>query len=161
MTDADVRDWHVRHPDFESFDRITLEVEPRWKTSGLSGDEWRFSVKVSFWFKGEVVHEHHNGNMRSAILMLGAAFLDRQSPIPDRVLALEEAGLCDQPACCLRATARYYLKEHFASNGDRLDQSDRQWARHYRQFCDLHATRGDCSRSDSDANYTRVPTEVK
>lgn len=34
---------YKRHPDFETYDRITIDTVERYKTSGLSGDEWRFS----------------------------------------------------------------------------------------------------------------------
>jgi len=160
MADLEVREWHIRHDDFEPFDQITLTVEPRWKKSGLSGAEWRFSVKVQFWFKGEVVHEHYRGNMKYAVMMLGAALAEQMSPIPDRVIAIEQEGKCDQPSCRAQATARHYLKEHFSSSGDKLDQIEQQWSRKYRQYCDQHRTRGDCSRSDSDQNYNIFPIEA-
>lgn len=33
-------------PDWELFDRMEFQVVPRYKTSGLSGNEWRYHVSV-------------------------------------------------------------------------------------------------------------------
>ncbi len=49
--------FHKRLRDFESFDEIRLKVVPRYKTSGLSGDEWRTGVLIEFMFKGQVIEE--------------------------------------------------------------------------------------------------------
>lgn len=151
------RVWHVRHDDFEVFDRITLEVEPRWKESDMSGDEWRVSVKVCFWFKGQLVWEDYRRDMESAILLLGHDFRLCSSPIADKIIEMEQEGYCDQPSCRQRAIARFYIKEHFSSRGERLDQSEMQGTRYYRQFCEKHKHRGDCGRSDSDINYEVKP----
>ena len=44
-------------PDRQAFDEIRIKTEPRYKQSGLSGDEWRISGKIEFMYKGEVVFE--------------------------------------------------------------------------------------------------------
>lgn len=36
----------------EGVDRIDIECVERWKESGLSGDEWRFSYVARAYFKG-------------------------------------------------------------------------------------------------------------
>lgn len=36
-------DWYRRHHDDEVIDRVSIDCVPRFKVSGLSGDEWRVS----------------------------------------------------------------------------------------------------------------------
>ncbi len=40
-------------PDAQAFDEVRIRTVPRWKESGLSGDEWRISATVEFWRKGK------------------------------------------------------------------------------------------------------------
>jgi hypothetical protein len=143
--------WNKRLRDWEAFDRIEMEVVPRFKTSGLSGDEWRQSVRIQFFFKGEVVYEKWVGRMDAAIMLLGREWVEQHEPIPSRVIEIER-DTCDQPSCRNKAVARYKLKREFSRSGDLLDASDSTLV-HYRKFCRVHLRRGDCSREDSDANY--------
>jgi len=162
---------HKRLPEFECFDRITLEVVPRYKMSGLSGDEWRQHVQVNFYFKGDLIHEARFKDMKSAAMLLGAELVHNSSSIAGRVLALEKE-LCDQPSCANRPTHHYFLKEEFSDLGKKLDANDlysQQWdvlgyglgSRKYRQFCGTHEIRGDCGREDSDRNYIKEPVARK
>lgn len=145
---------HKRLSEFHSFDRITFRIVPRYKMSGLSGDEWRQHVEIEFWFKGEVVHTARARDMEAAFMLAPAAWINAQEPIPDRVIALERER-CDQPSCELVATSRYRIKQEYSRSGEKLDQDD-IYAKHYRQFCERHKTRGDCSREDSDDNYEQI-----
>ena len=140
---------HKRHPDFEAFDRIELRLVPRFKTSGLSGNEWRVSVIAEFFFKGEKVHEAGYSDMKHAMLMLGSDWVAAQ--IPTRVIEIEETK-CSQPSCPKDATDKFWLKQEYSAQGHRLDPSDRH-GQPYLQFCAEHSHRGDCSREDSDDNY--------
>jgi len=131
---------HKRHSDFESFDKITLEVVPRYKESELSGDEWRQHVRIQFWFKGHVVHEAGYSRMRDALMLLGSEWLKAQEPIPMSVIEIENDA-CDQPSCGNPPTHRYWLKELFANDGAKLDQST------------VHGR--DCRLEDSDGYYIK------
>lgn len=143
--------FHERSRDFESFDRITLEVVPRYKTSGLSGDEWRQHVQVQFWFKGQVVHETGFRDMEAALMLTPAEWIRAQEPIPEQVIKLERDA-CDQPSCTEKAVGRFALKRRTDRQGNFLDEKDQHFGA-YRQFCKKHLRRGDCSREDSDENY--------
>lgn len=143
--------YHRRCKDFASFDRIELVVTPRYKTSGLSGDEWRTGVVVKFHFKGEVVHETFFTSMRYAVMLLGAEWTKAQEPIPMAVIKLEKAK-CDQPGCHRDAVARFKLKRLTSDCGEYLDPAD-QHLEYYRKFCKRHLRRGDCGREDADDNY--------
>lgn len=146
--------YHKRHRDFEPFDRIELDVVPRYKTSDMSGDEWRTSVRVRFSFKGEVVRETSITSMRYAMLLLAGEWVRAQEPIPNRVIELEKTK-CDQPGCPNEAVSTYHLKVEFSDRGEKLDPGDSSLL-YYRRFCSECRRRGDCSREDSDANYEVV-----
>lgn len=143
--------YHRRLPEWEAFDEISLRIIPRYKTSGLSGDEWRQHVEIEFFHKGQIVYSAGTSTMEAAILMLGAHFVKQQEPIPDRVIEIEN-GTCDQPSCKASAVGRYLVKRLTAANGEWLDMND-QRLQYYRKFCKVHARRGDCSREDCDENY--------
>jgi hypothetical protein len=143
--------WHRRLPNWEPYDEIVLKVVPRYKTSGMSGDMWRTSTVITFKFKGVVIDSTAVRDMDCAIMLLGYEHISRTEPIGDEVIDLER-GLCDQPSCCKPATNKYLLKRICSKCGDLLDPNDRTM-QYFRQFCDRHAKRGDCSREDCDANY--------
>lgn len=143
--------YHKRLPDWEAFDEITMRVVPRYKTSGLSGDEWRQHVEVEFRFKGEKVGGFGARDMKAAAMLFGHHLLEQTCPIPERVIEIERAK-CDQPSCTEPAVGRYLLKRLTSDRGEYLAQDEQSFA-YYRQFCRKHARRGDCGREDSDANY--------
>lgn len=147
---------HARHRSFHAFDRIDMGVVTRYKTSGMSGDEWRISVVAKFYFKGEVVHEESFHDMKSALMMLPSRWICAQEPIPMRVIELEEKK-CDQPGCPCDAEIVYRLKKKYSDRGELLDQTDglAAWEQ-TRQFCGVHARRGDCALEDADSNYEVV-----
>ncbi len=146
--------WHKRLGDFEPFDKITLEVVPRYKTSGLSGDEWRQSVRATFYFKGEAVHEDGWTSMDYALKLLAGSHAEATGPIPTRVVKMEETR-CDQPSCEAPAVGRLRIKRTFSRRGEELVQ-DGVPSRYYRKFCRKHIRRGDCGREDCDANYEPI-----
>lgn len=148
--------WHKRHHDFEPFDRILMRVIPRYKQSGLSGDEWRQHVEVSFYFKGEQVGAFGARDMQTASMMLGAELLGQSSPIPQTVIKLDET-LCDQPSCTNPPVFRCVLKDLFSRSGEKIDYADTHGQKYFRKFCAQHATRGDCGREDADDNYIKEP----
>jgi hypothetical protein len=152
-TDSDDRRlWHRRLPNFEAFDKITMEVVPRYKTSYMSGDEWRTSISIRFFFKGEEVAVAGARDMQAALLLLGRYWVEHQEPIPTRVIEIEEKK-CSQPGCSSDAVARLEVKRLTADDGHWLDPSEFASFRHFRRFCARHVRRGDCSREDSDDNY--------
>lgn len=144
------RQWHKRHRDWEAFDRVTIETVPRYKTSGLSGDEWRISALVKFFFKGEVVAERSFGNVHTACRYLDVVWDELTCPIPDRVIELEKTK-CDQPGCDSDRVNKVLLKDEYTNEG-KLDAADIYHAS-TRGFCRRHLRRGDCGLEDSDRNY--------
>ncbi len=143
--------WHRRTRDWVAFDKITLEVVPRYKTSGMSGDEWRTGVALKFWFKGQLIEEEFRTSMEAAIRHLAVIHDEKTCPISDKIIAVEKTK-CDQASCSADAVARFKLKRLTADDGEFLDMAE-QYSDHYRQFCKQHLRRGDCSREDADDNY--------
>lgn len=149
---------HHRHHDFEPYDRITIDVVPRFKQSGLSGDEWRTSVRVVFFFKGEAVHEAHFSDVTTALAMLPAEHIHQCVPIKERVIELEQRERrCDQPGCSAPSSVAYRVRRFFSRGGELLDAKDMALdVQKIVWFCDEHAERGDADREDSDSNLERV-----
>lgn len=147
------RECHRRHRDWECFDHISLDIVPRYKTSGLSGDEWRFAVHASFWFKGEKLFTRTFRDMQTAVQCLGGVLAETTSPIPKRVIELEHEGRCDQPGCAEPSVSKYRFKRIFGRQGEDLADSEMAHASYFAQFCARHLRRGDCGREDADENY--------
>jgi hypothetical protein len=143
--------YHKRLRKFEPYDKVTIEQVPRFKTSGLSGDEWRTGTVVQLWFKGVMIVEEFYNSYDYAIANLTALIADKSCPIEQKVIDIEEKS-CDQPGCSAPAVSKFRLKAEFSDSGEKLDMSDQSF-RHYRQFCQRHLERGDCSREDCDSNY--------
>jgi len=163
-----------QHRDFEYVDRVELEVVPRWKSSHLSGDEWRVSSVVRLYCKGMLLYQRPYHRMEDAashlpwlVKTVGEMGVHDEemerhlSHIADR---LSSGEICMQPGCANPSTVVYELQKEFSREGFEF-QSPPDWGQHLlRAFCDDHATRGDCGLEDADANYTTIegsPAEAK
>lgn len=150
MTKLGERLHHERHDDWEPYDRITIDLVERYKTSGLSGDEWRFNAHVQWWFKGVRVHSTTYHDMETAMQLVYSGWVMREEgpAFPMEVIKREEE-CCDQPGCADEPVARFKLKKHYL-HGHELATF---YGDSFRKFCKKHLRRGDCGLSDSDANY--------
>ena len=142
------------HPDDQGIDRIELQVVPRFKTSGLSGDEWRVSARILFFRKGELAGEKSFSTLEYAVNALPYLWMNR----PDwGLFALfdgDRGGKCQQAGCVEPAEVTYQLKQEFSDRGDGpLPPSGLNYVR---KFCSAHAIRGNADREDADDNYERV-----
>lgn len=148
--------WNIRHRDDEWFDEVTIRCVERYKTSGLSGDEWRFSYVAQFKRKGFVIHEQAWNRLRDAMMGLGGAMneaSDRPMGTEFEKIAGPELDYCAQPGCPQKAVSTYALKKRFCREGHGEPVRPDAAYREVRRFCALHLLRGDCSLEDSDANY--------
>jgi len=145
---------HFRaHRDDEGIDRIELSLEPRYKSSELSGDEWRTSCVVSFYRKGEPLQQFSFSNMETAILALGQLWNNRTdwSPIP--LWQLDETQ-CHQPSCARNATHLFEVRKLYSAQGEGPLPADS--VTYLVAYCDKHVTRGDGGREDSDSNLSKL-----
>ena len=138
------------HHDDEWYDEVRIVTVPRYKTSGLSGDEWRRSAKVQFKRKGIVLAEKRLSDIAEATRWLAWGWVDDLGPAWEGRVNDFQTDLCSQPGCPGQAVTVYRIKTLYNKDGTR---AERQWDDQTRQFCARHAERGDCDLEDSDANY--------
>jgi hypothetical protein len=137
-------------PDAQAFDEVRITTIPRYKTSGLSGDEWRISAKIQFMRKGRVVHESGASTIEHACGFLMAEFY---RAIDDgKGYYAGEDDLCDQEGCSEQATVTYRVKKRF-SRDNPFEWNEELKELTVRKFCARHSKRGDCGFDDADANY--------
>lgn len=145
-----VNTYYKRLRNDEFFDEVHIKIVPRFKTSDMSGDEWRTSARLQFFRKGELVFERGVSTMEVA-----AAFL------PYLLITVLENGeydepkdshKCTQPGCSKTATVELRMKQQY-HDGDILPDHGME----YRcKFCDEHAHRGDADYNDRDENYELI-----
>jgi len=140
-------------PDAQAFDEVKIFTVPRYKMSGLSGDEWRISATLQFMRKGVVIHEESYRNVQAALVFAAGDALRACDDGKGWFASVDD--LCDQEGCAVPATVRYKKKQNICREGHAVYMSPEG---DFRQFCDTHKERGDCGLDDADLNY--VPTNV-
>ncbi len=150
----------VRHPEDLFWDGGRIRVVERYKTSGLSGDEWRFSYNVELLRKDVVVARTTVGSLEYAAATLASAIQlclaeleqdSRWEVMPWETVPNEE--VCCQPGCSNLSTRTYVMKKLFDRSCMFEKLNDANYAR---EFCDEHGQRGDCGLDDANANYVCV-----
>ena len=139
--------WHAVRPDAQGFDEVRIVTVPRYKTSRLSGDEWRISASIQLYRKGKLIHERGVRNVEMGCVFAAATYYEAK----DNGLAYfaGDGIICDQEGCSAGATVRYRLIHQYCREGHKSDPS----LPTYRHFCDRHKQRGDCGLDDADSNY--------
>lgn len=142
-------------PDAQAFDEVRIVTVPRYKMSGLSGDEWRISAKIQLLRKGNVVHEQGCGNIEVACALLPGIYYHA---IDDgKAYFGGEGDICDQEGCKEPAVVTYRVKKSFSrDNPHKWNEELTGPLVAYRCFCQKHSKRGDCGFDDSDSNYELV-----
>ncbi len=145
----------VRFNDDEFIDRIVIETIPRFKTSGLSGDEWRYHVQVTGYRKGLVIADRAVGTMKYAQAMLATGdWWTEHEAIPKPDVA---EALCDQMGCDQPWTVLYRLKTRGCGRcGNRHVYAGDEAHPYLRAFCEKHKTRGDSDLDDMDELYEAI-----
>ncbi len=137
-------------PDAQPFDEIRFVTTPRYKESGLSGDEWRISITIEFYRNGVKVHE--SGGLSKMETAMGFAYAEFCKACDDGMgLYAGDENFCDQEGCSNEATVKYFLKKKYNNDGSEA----KMFGKEYRLFCDRHKTRGDCALEDADYNYIK------
>ena len=140
-----------RHDDDEWFDEVRITTVPRYKTSGLSGDEWRRSARIELLRKGKVQSTTSLTKMLYAIMDLPHVWLQAEESWNNWDEEMKR-GLCMQPGCSKPATVTYRYKAFYSRDGTCEEPQEPT----YIVFCDEHKERGDCGLEDCDANYQDV-----
>lgn len=145
-------------PDAQAFDEVHIVTVPRYKTSGLSGDEWRISARMEFWRKGKKIAERFLRNVETACIFAASEYLHL---IDDgKAHFAGEDDLCDQEGCHELSTVTYRLKQEFCREGHATDPSRYDPRPLVRKFCARHSQRGDCGLEDADRNYEIMSGDV-
>lgn len=146
--------WDKSHPDDEYIDEVRIKTVPRWKTSGLSGDEWRVSATLQFLRKGHVIFERGFNSIETAIA--AAPWFGKTKGEDEqwkRIPVEVERCLCMQPGCSEKATKEFKIKQEYSRHEGVKKES---FGEQRRRFCDKHQRRGDCGLEDADDNYEAI-----
>lgn len=138
-------------PDAQAFDEVRIITVPRYKTSEMSGDEWRISATIEFWRKGQKVHESYASRIEYACTLLGGELLRAQDDAKGYFAG--EGDICDQEGCAAKADTTLRLKQQFCRAGHPSNPYEYDNRPLVRKFCSRHSQRGDCGLEDADANY--------
>lgn len=155
--------YHKRLRDFEPIDDVRMFVDPRWKDSWLSGDEWRQAFIAELRFKGELIDTVRSRKLEDISLKVLSISMQHTpdgclcgtSEAADKMLK-RERETCDQPGCAEEPSHFMVLIDEYSGCGEKLAPRDYEWNR-FRQFCHKHKERGDCGLEDADRNYRHVP----
>ena len=135
-------------PDAQAFDEVRIVTVPRYKMSGLSGDEWRISAEIKFYRNGVLKHSESFGDVKTAC---GFAYAEYVRACDDgKAYFAGEGDFCDQEGCSEKAAHRLVIKTNYCPNC--AVPAQHQFPA-YRLFCDRHKQRGDCGIDDANRNY--------
>jgi len=141
-----------RLPNDEIIDEINIRIVPRFKSSELSGDEWRTSAQIELKRKGEVIYQRRYLNIKAALTFLPALMIQGFEDGLFNFPSAGRDGLCMQPGCSEKATVTMVMKHKYAE-GHQLPDDNLGESYKTRIFCNKHANRGDCDYNDCDENY--------
>ena len=138
-------------PDAQAFDEVRITTVPRYKTSGLSGDEWRISAHIEFLRNGVVQYTERSRNVKTACRLFAWYHITAIEKGNGRFAG--EDDICDQEGCPEKAAVTYRKKQRWCSSCGKAHDPH---VIDIRKFCARHSTRGDCGLDDADANYELV-----
>lgn len=104
----------VRHPEDNFYDDVRVRIVDRYKTSGLSGDEWRYSYLIELSRKGVVIAKRTVNDFEYACALVASVvhlgFVELESDDSWETLPWEQVpnkGICCHPGCSEPATNLY------------------------------------------------------
>ena len=151
----------AKRPDQQLFDKVTITTKPRYKTSHISGNQWRIGAEVTISYKGRTLWETLDVTNVSTALQT----LARDLYTDDFLMALNDKvnvdDLCDQEGCDQPWTHVYRMKNdvcvHCATKKPATDGVINSRPA-LRKFCERHAQRGNQGLEDVQDNYEVVST---
>jgi len=142
-------------PDHQLFDEIIIRTVPRYKTSDLSGDEWRISAVIEYRCKGKIMHSRGLCDIKTALDFAKSEYWVASDNGRNDINY--EEMFCDQEGCLNKWTKKFILKSRYCKSGHKTENQFGD----YRAFCDQHHKRGDCGLDDADDNYEYNEVQVK
>lgn len=134
-------------PDAQGIDKIIIKTVPRYKSSELSGEEWRISASIEFYRKGKLIETSGASNVSYAAQLVGARLIELLDN--GKGFFAGEADTCDQEGCEEKGSVTLKKKFDYCHEGHKSEKPSNA----YRLFCDRHSRRGDSSFDDSEQNY--------
>ena len=141
-------------PDAQAFDEVRITTIPRFKQSGLSGDEWRISARVQLMRKGEVIVEDSFGTVESAIHALG--WVHMRAIDDGKAYFAGQGDTCDQEGCSEKGTVEYRMLKKYCNEPYSHEAKEYGEDTPTRLFCERHSKRGDSCFNDRDENYVAL-----
>ena len=139
-------------PDAQGFDEVKITTVPRYKSSGLSGNEWRISGLCQLLRKGRVIHEFYMSNVESCVKALPAEVM--KAGDEGKFFYAGEEDFCDQEGCSEKAKVVYRAKYKWCNEQSHHEKIElKAEEAPIRMFCERHSMRGDCGMYDADDNY--------
>ena len=93
-------------PDAQAFDEVRIITVPRYKTSGLSGDEWRIHAEAQFYRKGRLIFSEGCRDVQAACGLVYGWYVtacdDGKAYFAGDGVTCDQEG-CHEPATCVRA----------------------------------------------------------
>lgn len=150
---------YALRPDAQPFDEIRIRVIPRFKESELSGSEWRISMLMEFYRKGEIKHTSScGGKMEYAAGLLYARLTEAQDN--GKGYFAGDGIHCDQEGCNEKAVYLMRLKKRYCVGGGNCGQEKKEnfhfFSVDHRCFCERHKHRGNSDLEDNDNNYELI-----
>lgn len=151
-----------RHQKDEFIDHVAITTVERYKQSGLSGDEYRFSYYIELSRKGTLMASRGFNKLETALAALpwmnivwGEGSMVDDADKLDKLVSDRYAldmHTCFQPGCS-KPGLHFMRMKKIHSVGCHIEQVLPESDRRYRCFCDQHKRRGDCGLNDADDNY--------
>ena len=140
----------AKRPQNQVFDQIVLYTVPRSPSSPLS--KWTTSVRADFLKKGKIIHEASYRDMKTALSLLPAEYLNAEEDPKNHILQFNH--VCDQEGCTNVATVAYRLKGYICPQCHTVAMHKLQ--PEMRKFCEEHKWRGKNKTDDSMDNYEEI-----
>ncbi len=159
----------TRDDDENIIDDVRICIVPRYKTSEMSGDEWRVSAMVELRRKDDLMCTRRYGSVEAAVAHLPWLLMtwseDEEGTHDPELRGLvswsdkidKDHETCHQCGCAEPATVVYKLKQTYCNDGK---PHDIKYGDKLRAFCNRHSKRGDCGLEDADINYESISGSI-
>ena len=147
-------------------DETRIALVEHYKTSDVSGSEWRYRYHIQLFRKGTLIASSDALSMNMATIRVAAAvqtnFDDLAMNKDWRTIQRSEIpgeGICCQPGCPDKSTRHYVFKNLYDSQcifKKTNEPNEFNGCLYGHEFCDRHGQRGDQQPDDSNDNYVCI-----
>jgi len=146
----------VRLGDYQEFDRVSIVTVPRFKSSPVSGSEWRTCARIDLFYKDALEYSESFASVADALAHLPVTLYNarnaRMRPGAN-FHAKHPEQRCDQEGCAEVATVKYRVLVERCRECTKPKDMMFDTRTPVRHFCARHSERGEGYYDDSSANY--------